>query len=132
MSFFSEIPFFITLPEAVRKGLHSPFGQAVPSSSEGQSAQDAGHIYHPALGFLQEWQKLKRHVDYSYQIYIQNLCKILCLHPIRRADGNGPAGVVHQSPQTCRVKRQEDYHSSLIAGISSLSASRFLLFVNQS
>lgn len=97
------------LPEAVREGFHPPFGQAVSSSSERQSAQNTGHIYHPALGLFQQRQKLESHVNDSDQIHIQNLSEILQLHPFCWTDGHGPAGVIHQTPQTCRDKRQEDY-----------------------
>lgn len=92
-------------PEAVGESFHSPFGQTVSSSNQRQSAQNTGHIYHPALGLLQQRQKLERHINYSDQIHIQNLCEIFQLHPLCRTDGNWPASVIHQTPQTCRCLR---------------------------
>lgn len=90
------------LPEGVGEGFHSIFGRAVSSTNERQSAQNTGHIYHPALALFQQWQKLVGHINNPYQVHIQNLCEILYLHPLWGADGYGPACIIHQTPQTCR------------------------------
>lgn len=95
------------LPEGVRVGFHSIFGQAVSSTNERQSAQNTGHIYHPALALFQQWQKLEGHINNPNQIHIQNLCEILQLHPLGWTDGYGPASIIHQTPQTCRGKEAE-------------------------
>lgn len=65
------------LPEAVRKGLHSPLGWAVSSPNEVQSPEYTGHVYHSASGLLQEWNELQGHINESYQVDIQNLREIL-------------------------------------------------------
>ena len=95
---------YYTIPEGVGEGFHSIFGRAVSSTNNRQSAQKTGHIYHPALGFFQQWQKLKGHVNDSYQIHVQDLCEILQLHPFCWTDRYGPASIIHQTPQTCKYR----------------------------
>lgn len=94
-------PVLVLLPDAVRKRFHSIFGQTVTSTGQRQSPQDTSHVYHSAVGFLQQRQKLEGHINEPYQVHIQDLCEIFQLHPLCWADRHCPASIIHQPPQTC-------------------------------
>ncbi|PWA31520.1 hypothetical protein CCH79_00002805, partial [Gambusia affinis] len=90
----------------VGESFHTPFGQTVSSTGQRQPPQNAGHVHHSALGFLQERQKLQGYVNNPDQIYIQHLCKVLQMHPFCRSNGNRPASIIHQPPEACRGKQR--------------------------
>lgn len=100
----------IAIPEAIWETLHSPLGQAVPSSDQSQPAQDAGHVYYPALGLFQQGQELEGYLNQTHQIHIHNLPEILWLHPFCGSNRDGPPSIIYQTIKTYDKNRWEWYN----------------------